>query len=144
MENRIKQSAYFFFWNLVYLSAIETFICHIEIAFNRVYLFQFCTKYDTWFSICSIKNIVALSSINVTKRYARRKTGLFTKRQNFWFDQIESVYRRQNIIQKFLVVFDRAENTVGTGENVGYRHFLIFLQSDQNTSSAGSWKPGLV
>ena len=32
---------------IIYLSAIETLICHTEIEVNRVYFLQFCTKYLT-------------------------------------------------------------------------------------------------
>ena len=52
---------------IIYLSAIETLICHKEIEFNRVYFLRFCTKYHTWFSNYHMELIVALSSINATK-----------------------------------------------------------------------------
>ena len=39
----------------MYLSGIETFICHGEIEFNRVYFLRFCTKYYTWFSKYAIE-----------------------------------------------------------------------------------------
>ena len=56
--------------SVIYLSAIETHICHTEIEVNRVYLLRSGTKYDTWFSKYDIKLVVALSSTNVTKRIA--------------------------------------------------------------------------
>ena len=31
-------------------------------------------------------------------------------------------------------VFDRTENVVGKGENVGYQHFLLFPQCFEKTS----------
>ena len=30
----------------IYLSVIETLICHIEIELNKVCFLRFCTKYD--------------------------------------------------------------------------------------------------
>ena len=47
---------------ILYLSAIETLICHTEIEFNRVYFLRFCTKYRTPFSKYRIDFVVALSS----------------------------------------------------------------------------------
>ena len=35
------------------------------------------------------------------------------------------------------------ENIMGKGENVGYHHFLLFLQCFQKAFSLGSLKPGL-
>ena len=32
---------------IIYLSAIETLICHTEIEVDRVYFHRFCTKYKT-------------------------------------------------------------------------------------------------
>ena len=32
---------------IIYLSGIETLICHGEIEFNSVYFLRFCTKYVT-------------------------------------------------------------------------------------------------
>ena len=36
-----------------------------------------------------------------------------------------------------LSAFDREENIVGKGENAGYQHFLLFLQSFQKASFKG-------
>ena len=52
---------------MIYLSATEALIFHIEIELNRVYFLRFCTKYDTCFSEYGIELIVALSSTNPTK-----------------------------------------------------------------------------
>ena len=59
---------------IIYLSAIETPICHREIEFNRVYILRFSTKYDTRFSEYRIELIVSLSSANATKinKYKKR------------------------------------------------------------------------
>ena len=53
---------------IIYLSAIETLICHTEIEVDRVYFLPFCTKYDTRFSKYGIEFIVALSSTNAKKK----------------------------------------------------------------------------
>ena len=42
----------------------------------------------------------------------------------------------------FLFVFDRVEDAVGTGENPGFQHVLLFKQCFQKASS--SLKPGIV
>ena len=42
-----------------------------------------------------------------------------------------------------IFLFDRAENTMGKGENAGYQHFLLFPQSFSKPSSLGSLKSGL-
>ena len=52
----------------MYLSAIETFICHREIKFKRVYFLRFCTKYDTRFMKYCNELLVALSSTNAKKK----------------------------------------------------------------------------
>ena len=49
---------------IMYLSAIETLICHSDIEFNRVYFLLFGTKYVKWFLKYRIEHIVALSSTN--------------------------------------------------------------------------------
>ena len=33
-----------------------------------------------------------------------------------------------NVAKMTISLFDRVENTVGKGENAGYRHFLLFPQ----------------
>ena len=43
-----------------------------------------------------------------------------------------------------IFLFDRAENTVGKGENAGYQHFLLFLQCFLKPSSVGLLKVGIV
>ena len=43
-----------------------------------------------------------------------------------------------------IFVFDRAENTVGKGENAGYQHFLLFPQCFPKPSSLGSLKVRIV
>ena len=54
---------------IIYVSAIETPICHREIKFNRVYFLRFCSKYDTRFS-----NIV----LNSWCRFLRQMSQLWT------------------------------------------------------------------
>ena len=51
---------------LVYMSAMETFICHSEIEFEKVYFLWFCTSYDPWFSKYCTELIVASSFTNAT------------------------------------------------------------------------------
>ena len=47
------------------------------------------------------------------------------------------------VAEMTIVLFDRAENTVGKGENSGYQHFLLFPQCFPKPSSVGSLKVGL-
>ena len=42
-----------------------------------------------------------------------------------------------------IFVFERVENIVGKGENVGDQHFLLFQQCFQKESVSGSLKSGL-
>ena len=42
-----------------------------------------------------------------------------------------------NVAVMMIQVFDGVENTVGKEENVGYQHFLLFLQSFQKYISLG-------
>ena len=57
---------------IIYLSAIETLICHTEIEVNRIYFLRFCTKYDDFLKY-GIELIVALSSTNATKILCNRR-----------------------------------------------------------------------
>ena len=41
-------------------------------------------------------------------------------------------------------LFHRVENTVGKGENAGYKHFLLFPQCFPKPSSLGALKVGIV
>ena len=41
-------------------------------------------------------------------------------------------------------LLDREENSVGKGENIGYQHFLIFLQCFPKPPPLGSLKVGIV
>ena len=43
-----------------------------------------------------------------------------------------------NIAEMMISLFDRAENTVGKGENSGNQHFLLFPQFFPKPSSLGS------
>ena len=43
-----------------------------------------------------------------------------------------------NVIEKLKPDFGRVENIVGKIENVGYQHFLLFLQCFQKASFSGS------
>ena len=45
-----------------------------------------------------------------------------------------------NVVRLMLSLLNRVENTVGKGENAGYQHFLLFLQSFPKPSSLGSLK----
>ena len=49
-----------------------------------------------------------------------------------------------NVAKMMISLFDRAENTVGKAENVGYQHFLLFPQCFTRPSSLGSLKIGIV
>ena len=58
----------------------------------------------------------------------------FHTKKPFKFGQVECMYSQHNIIyitQMIISVLDRVENIVGTGENAGYQHFLLFLQCFQ-------------
>ena len=46
--------------------------------------------------------------------------------------------------EKLKFVLGRLENIVRKGENAGYQHFLLFLQSFQKASFSGSLKVGIV
>ena len=52
---------------IIYMSAIETFICSTEIEVKWVYFLRFCTKYLTRVSKYDTELILALSSTNATK-----------------------------------------------------------------------------
>ena len=39
--------------------------------------------------------------------------------------------KKINVTEKLKFVLDRVKNIVGKGENVGYQHFLLFLQCFQ-------------
>ena len=47
-----------------------------------------------------------------------------------------------NVAKMTISLFDRVENTVEKGENVGYQHFLLFPQCFSKPSS-GSLKVGI-
>ena len=47
------------------------------------------------------------------------------------FEQMTKI----NPTQKLKSVMEKVENFVGEGENVGYQHFLLFLQCFQKASS---------
>ena len=49
-----------------------------------------------------------------------------------------------NIAEFINSMFDRAENIVGKGENVGHQHFLLFPQCFQKASFSRSLKVGIV
>ena len=42
--------------------------------------------------------------------------------------------------EKFKFVLGWVENIAGRGENAGFQHFLLFLQSFQKASNTGSLK----
>ena len=43
-----------------------------------------------------------------------------------------------------IFLFDRAENTLGKGENAGDQYFLLYPQCFPKPSSSGSLKVGIV
>ena len=49
-----------------------------------------------------------------------------------------------NIVKTMISLYNREENTVEKGENVGYQHFLLFEQCFPKPSSSGSLKVGIV
>ena len=49
-----------------------------------------------------------------------------------------------NIAKMIISLFDRVENTVGTGENAGYKHLLLFPQCFPKPSTLGSLKVVIV
>ena len=51
---------------------------------------------------------------------------------------------KSNVAKLPISLFDRVENIVGKGENVGYQHFLLSPQSFQKTSLLGLLKVGIV
>ena len=52
---------------IIYLNEIETFICHREFKFKKVYVLGFRIIYEKLFSEYSIELVEALPSPNVTK-----------------------------------------------------------------------------
>ena len=48
------------------------------------------------------------------------------------------------VTKMMIFLFDREENIVGKGENVGYHHFLLFPQCFPKPSSLGSFKVRIV
>ena len=49
-----------------------------------------------------------------------------------------------DVVKMMISIFDGLENSVEKGENAGYQHFLLFLQSFPKPSSFGSLKVGIV
>ena len=49
-----------------------------------------------------------------------------------------------NVAKMASSLFDRAENTLGKGENAGYQHFLLFPLCFPKLSTSGSLKVGIV
>ena len=49
-----------------------------------------------------------------------------------------------NVTEKLKFVLGSVENTVGKGENAGYKHFLPFLRCFQKAFFPGSLKIGMV
>ena len=47
-----------------------------------------------------------------------------------------------NEAQMMISVFDRVENILGKGQNVGNQHFLLFLKCFQNSSTGVGWVGG--
>ena len=42
--------------------------------------------------------------------------------------------KKSNVVEIMISVFDRMENIVGTEENAGYKHFLLFPHCFQKAS----------
>ena len=51
---------------------------------------------------------------------------------------------KKDVIEKLKFVLGRVENIVGKGENAGYQHFLLFLQSFQKVSFPCLLNDGIV
>ena len=49
-----------------------------------------------------------------------------------------------NVAVMMISLFDRVENTVGKGENAGYRHFLLYPHCFLKRPSLGLLKVGTV
>ena len=49
-----------------------------------------------------------------------------------------------NVANMTISLYDRAENTLGKGENADYQHFLLFPQCFPKPSLFGSLKAGIV
>ena len=49
-----------------------------------------------------------------------------------------------DVVKRMISLFERAEKTVGKGENAGYQHFLLFPQCFPKPSSLESLKVGIV
>ena len=48
------------------------------------------------------------------------------------------------VTEKMKFVLERVEKIVGEGENVGYKHFLLFPKCFKKASYTGSLKVGIV
>ena len=72
-------------------------------------------------------------------------TLLFTKQQNLdWSEFKAFADKKINLTQKLKFVLKRVENNVGTGENAGYQHFLLFPQCFQKAFVTGALKVAIV
>ena len=49
-----------------------------------------------------------------------------------------------DVATMMISLYDRVENTLGKGENVGYQHFHLFPQCFPKPPSLGSLKVGIV
>ena len=69
--------------------------------------------------------------------YQTTKFWTVTKLKGFADDKL-------NVAKMASSLFDRAENTLGKGENAGYQHFLLFPLCFPKLSTSGSLKVGIV
>ena len=61
-----------------------------------------------------------------------------------WSKLKEFADNKLNATEKVKFVLEWVENFVGKGENAGFQHFLLFLQSFQNASFLGLFKVRIV
>ena len=70
------------------------------------------------------------------------KDRLYTKEQKNdvdWLELKAFADDNSNVAQMTEFVFNSVENMVGTGENAGYQHFLLFPPCFQKASSVGRY-----
>ena len=77
------------------------------------------------------------STVGILTLYQTTKFLDVTKIQHFIADD------KLNVAKMTISLFDRAENSVGKGENAGYQHFLLFPQCFPKLSSSRSFKVGI-
>ena len=58
--------------------------------------------------------------------------------------KLKAFVSNKNVAGMTISLLERVENAVGTGENAGYQHFLLFQQCFPKPSSLGSLKVRIV